>query len=349
MKRILLLIGLLLLAGCDLLWSDQPLPEVDPGIPTAAPPTEPPPLQEITAQNAAGLAQFKSLDINYPFRLVWTRDSQSLGVIGANGINLYQAEDFRRVGYLTTFPPMFALDISPDGSTAALTMDQQSFELRDFVAGRSLHHIRPRPRFQLGFFSPDGRQLGLTSAEEVAVLIYDVLTGEEKQVARGFQTQEDIYTCSFSPDGKALLFIAGQKVQVLRLADGRLGAAINHRAAVTAAALSPDGALLATAYSPDTGDESSATLVSLWDPQSGDEIFRLAVDAAVGALTFSPDGLLLAAGSGRQIILWNVLTQVELAKLEGHENDVTALAFSPDGRILASAGADGAVRLWGVR
>lgn len=69
--------------------------------------------------------------------------------------------------------------------------------------------------------------------------------------------------------------------------------------------------------------------------------------AAVTALSFSPDGHLLASASADQTVrVWNTAGGVLLATFIGHGAAVTALSFSPDGRLLASASADQTVRLW---
>ncbi|QNP68652.1 PD40 domain-containing protein [Streptomyces roseirectus] len=105
-------------------------------------------------------------------------------------------------------------------------------------------------------------------------------------------------------------------------------------------AVRPDGRLLA-------GDGKAARLPSgpaaPRDLVQGDE---------VGALAFTADGSLLAAGdqSGR-VTLWDR----DLRHREGILRDVltasegvSALAFSPDGRTLAVAGDAGSLQLWGV-
>jgi hypothetical protein len=348
-KALCLVLGILLSAGCDLLWSDQPLPAVSPGIPTAAQPTVPPPLQPIQPHNVSAIQQFDDLEINYPFRLVWAQGGQSLGVIGAKGINLYETINYSRTAFLNVIPPAFALDLSPDGITAALTTDQKSLELVDITSGETLHKFNPRFHFQTAFFSPDGLELGLTSAEEIAVGLFDVSSTTSLRSLRGFQTTEAVYSARFSTDGTRLLFTAGNKAQVMQVENSQLSPTIFHQGTITAGALSPDNTLLATASTLTLEDGSTAAFIRLWDAATGDEIFGLQTAAGVTSLTFSPDGLLLAGGVGTEIVLWNVITQGEVAHLSGHAGSITALAFSPDGLTLASASVDGTVRLWGVR
>ncbi len=71
----------------------------------------------------------------------------------------------------------------------------------------------------------------------------------------------------------------------------------------------------------------------------------------VYAVTFSPDGMLLATASGdKSIRLYNLLDEAsDLALLRGHHAAVRDVTFSPDGTQLASASADNTVRLWGIR
>lgn len=78
-------------------------------------------------------------------------------------------------------------------------------------------------------------------------------------------------------------------------------------------------------------------------------LFPMASDTGgVWAVTFSPDGQLIATGHGvKTAQLWDTVSQQRLGEpLMGHLDLVLALAFSPDSRLLATGSRDGTVRLW---
>jgi WD40 repeat protein len=71
----------------------------------------------------------------------------------------------------------------------------------------------------------------------------------------------------------------------------------------------------------------------------------------VNSVAFSPDGRLLASGSGfydKTIKLWDVASGSLVRTLTGHTGSVYSVAFSPDGRLLASGSADHTIKLWDI-
>jgi WD40 repeat protein len=123
------------------------------------------------------------------------------------------------------------------------------------------------------------------------------------------------------------------------------------RAALVLATLLTGPALLTAQESPrpyDYGPLPRGAWACLGSP-------RFTGEATVSCVAFSPDGTLLASGTGRwggaqgpapAVHVWDLLTGQELHTLRGHNQQVAALCFTPDSKKLISASADGTIRLW---
>jgi sugar lactone lactonase YvrE len=120
----------------------------------------------------------------------------------------------------------------------------------------------------------------------------------------------------------------------------------------------PGGEFLARAASGGKGLRVTCGSKSVWRPSArmGDALSGEAgpfMDR-VNALAFSPDGTLLAVGSGEpsrtgEISVWSVANGQRVRTFERpHRDCVLSLVFSRDGRWLASGSADRAARLWSL-
>ncbi|QDV32476.1 WD40 repeat domain-containing serine/threonine protein kinase [Tautonia plasticadhaerens] len=121
---------------------------------------------------------------------------------------------------------------------------------------------------------------------------------------------------------------------------------------IRSVAISPDGRRLAAYGSRDRAVPVGRRVsLSLFDLEAGGPPLDLGLPGADSAGTmsmvdFAPDGRLLAASSGHDILLVDPVAGRPLRPLSGHSGTVGALAFSPDGALLASAGDDRRLVLW---
>ena len=148
---------------------------------------------------------------------------------------------------------------------------------------------------------------------------------------------------AFSPDGRHLVTVPDNDVlRVWRTSDWQQVAqtSITERHFVWAgAAYSADSTMIAVTWGPS---------ILIWYPP-GEPVCLDVEKKTEGfrSLAFSPDGTLLAAGSGAGVVVvWNTSDWSVHARLRGHKENVIAMAFSPDGRTLATGGVDNKIRLW---
>ncbi|MDX6306022.1 MAG: hypothetical protein QOI77_2991, partial [Blastocatellia bacterium] len=150
----------------------------------------------------------------------------------------------------------------------------------------------------------------------------------------------------FNPDGKILA--TGSQDGTVNLWDAGTGLELRtiKTGWINTIAFSPNGKILACG-----GPEG----LKLWDVVSGTVVRTIIPDheSNVYAVTFSPDGNIVASGShtGRSkptLKLWNVTSGMELQDFKGFSSTVTSLSFNPNGKTIASSGGDNSVKLWDV-
>jgi WD40 repeat protein len=252
------------------------------------------------------------------------------------------------------------LSFSPDNQTIAAINGNNDLLLLEAETGKVLHQLKPpaQQRFSGLAFSLDGKVLvGSADSSGVAgsVTVYAMPTGN--QVAQLDVLQNFRVMAALSADGKLLatyghyLPRANEKQlpdasQVVQLWDITTGKEVRRiklpQGNVVAAALSPDGKLLATA--------SGGATLTLWEVETGKEVCRLAGRRGLGAfLRFAPDGKALAAGTYDGVtFLWDTKTWKRLGVCPSPAQRSVGVVFPEQGTALGW-GIDGhALRLWEV-
>jgi WD40 repeat protein len=189
-------------------------------------------------------------------------------------------------------------------------------------------------------FSPDGKTLAVTSADNIAVSLWDVASGKQTAILKGFETAAPTYRVQFSPDGRSLVWIARATAQFMVIASGSMGSRLSFEDFINTLVFAPDGKTVAIA------DTDFVTLRQVGD---GVEIQHLALASPAHSLAYSPDGKLLAFAVGNNIEIKNTLNGQSIATLKGHASMVRAVGFAPDGRSLVSGDEDGNVFVWRVQ
>jgi WD40 repeat protein len=232
---------------------------------------------------------------------------------------------------------------SPDGTRLAGTSDGQTVKVWDAATGQEVLTLRAHAKLEGELcFSPDGKRL-MSACRDGTVRIWDAATGRESLAVK--RLTDGPTPVAFSPDGKRLVtdgVVGPAKIWDAETGQGvrTLGAHEGLSSSVTAVCFSPDGRRVAGAaglYKP----------VQVWDAATGDVQLAVKGPAYMYAISFSPDGKLLAGDFDGAVKLWDAATGQErltLARLDrGH---IFGLSFSPDGKRLACGSGDGVVTVW---
>lgn len=331
--------------------------------------------------------------------MAWSPDGSSIAAAGdENTIVIWNPKTGEQSATLTGHSgPVSGIAWSPDSQGLASIGGDGSLLLWDLETG-GVSHTLENVGSRILAWSPDGKLLAAGTGKGEVVL-WNAATGGQLLTMSGHQMMTGflgditlpILALKWSPDSKTLASVSTDAI----LWDAQTGTklyAFTPQAPVTGGLLtdvsfSPDGATLAAwpeltlyntqsganlyelggdeaAWSPDSAHMASwsKSAITVWDASTGSVVKAQPGFSGEGlrSVAWSPDGALLAAGSGNSnsdlralsgipstsavmLDLWDPKTQQPLDSLDGHTGSVNALGFSFDGTLLATASQDGTI------
>jgi WD40 repeat protein len=195
-------------------------------------------------------------------------------------------------------------------------------------------------------FSPDGSRLASTG-DDGKLKVWDPSTGRllSSVAAPGHASGP-----SFSADGSLVAAAwdePGDQVRVLDLSTDRVVSMVRVPQVIDTA-LSPDGKRVAVARWWPGGKVGA-----VFDVRTGEEAFALpgpncCASPRSRAVSWSPDGRLVAASSEGTARVWDAETGTVRHTLLGHSGFVLSLAWSPDSSRLVTGSSDGTAKVWEI-
>jgi WD40 repeat protein len=218
---------------------------------------------------------------------------------------------------------------------------------------KQLVHIGPVASVAFSPVAGDYRALTAGGPQDGQMHLWDALIAKETATIDFRRSKTDTTTAvgdvAFSADAKRALSCHPDGLvrvwDLARFEKGKESHTYGGHAGTPLAAFSPNGEHVATSRWGDGG-------VWLWDAKQAKQVRRLATPGGVYALRFLGDDRVVFTGTisnDQNVHLHEVATGKEIQPPTGHLTGLTSVALSPEGGVLGSAGADYAVRLWGLK
>jgi len=291
--------------------------------------------------------------------LAFSPDGEMLAVNGFREVVLYKADGSERLGRLVGRSQRIeSIAFSPDGKTLA-AVGGTSCKFGE-VQLWGVEQRKLIKSVEVGFdvlygvsFAPTGKHVASGGAEKSAYL-YSV--PDLEQVMKFDNHSDWVFGTTFSKDSKNFITTSRDRAtKLIEIATKNFVDDINYQVY--------NGGYYALARNPQSddvavgGEEGIVRYYSIFKKAARNinrDDFNLLrtydkVDGPIYALTFSPDGAMLAvAGRFGEVRIYRTSDGTKLAGLTGHTGSVHSLAWNPKRPELAVGGFDGTVRIYKV-
>lgn len=145
-----------------------------------------------------------------------------------------------------------------------------------------------------------------------------------------------------SPDSKWIVISENSEVSnsraILYNLETKVLHSLPHSSDISGLAISPDGKFLATT-------NGGNTSVYIWEIESGQQVNELKFTDVAFTSAYSPKDPILAIGFADKTVLWNTVTNTEIAILK-QVGDIRSITFNLEGAWLATTSSDGSIFVW---
>lgn len=309
-------------------------------------------------------------------RLAWSPDDSFIATAGDDTMKLWDMATGRLVYTYSGHGSLVnAVAFTPDGEwlVTAGAQPDNSLHVIERRSGRMLHRLAGHTSGVQDFtFLSGGRQLLSVADDGGQAILWDLATAKLLRQF-SFEGLGNLRSVAMLPSGdQAVLGSYGGHLGLVSLTDGRvLRTYPKQEREIARIVVHPDGRSFFTAVGGWIGEDAGGGALIRWSLDSEAVLERYdgpGGNANIWALALSPDGGMVAAGSGNSrlgffqgfpnnlaaedaVWLWRADSGAQLAKWpfgkEWSVNSITDLAFSHDGRRLAYA--DGDTRSLAVR
>ena len=228
---------------------------------------------------------------------------------------------------------------SPDGKLIASTSVDETLKLWR-SDGTLLQTLKDNKStvFRTAVFSQDSRML-VTGSVDQQVQIWDISnpeTSEIKLLKTLAEHKAAVNALAIAPDGKTIASGDNQTIRLWNFEGKLLHSFPAHNQIIWRLGFSPDGQFIASASADGTA--------KIWQTD-GSLVATLNHDGPVWGVAFSPQGNFVVTSSrDGNLKLWEL--DGTLLKTIPNLSGLNRLAISPDGKIIATAGVDTNVKLW---
>lgn len=241
-----------------------------------------------------------------------------------NSLNFYEFPEMKFIRSILLPVQAYNIDISPDGSTIAAAMSDNTIILYDLESRRKLNILEGHTSRVRDVLFRDNNLL-FSCSNDQSIAAWDVKTGKPYWGKR--QNKKNIKSLQLSKDKTKLITASNDgSACIVNASDNNIGSeelrVIHGDNYVNDATISPDNKYLVTV----SGDG----YVKIWDAENGLSIKQIFLNEPLCAIDISPDGSHLLIGGMQNAYIITMNTGNVISKLHGTNMPIGSVKFLKD-------------------